>query len=178
MIQRRSLLLTFASFASAHAEAVPDGFQDQIFTNDRLGKVRFTVPTEWQTYDRHHIIFGSTFLSGKNHASEQFEITFNDADRLKFRWSSEAELREFIAGQMRQYVSQSVERKVSVLVQRGRNTVVYATLTDSQPKPGEFKLITLGAARTGDVVFLIYQLTNERRFVKRIVSVVAGAEKL
>ena len=178
MLERRSLLLALTSLAPLRSWGLSAGFEDKVFVNDRLGKVRLTLPTEWQTYDRHHINFGTTILSGKNHASEQFEITFNDAERLKFKWSSEAELRDFIDGQMQQYVKQSVERTVSVNVQKGKNAVVYSTLTDRSPKAGEFKLITLGAARAGDAVFLIYQITNERRLVERIVSVVASAERL
>ena len=49
------------------------------------------------------------------------------------------------------------------------------TLTDKTPNAGEFRFLTLGAARTGDMVFLIHHLTNERERIGRIISSVSSA---
>ncbi len=158
--------------------AASPGYEEKTFTNEYLGNVQFVVPKEWEVYDRHHINFGTTFLSPKQQGFEEFEISFNDAQHLSFKWSSEAQLREFIFQQMQQYVPRSLEKKVSLKSKSGANTVVYATLTDSSPKPGEFKLVTLGAARRGDAVFLIYQLTDNPALVDRLVGVVSSAKVL
>src|SRR5216110_2655484 len=40
--------------------AAPPNMEERTFENDRLGKVQFVVPVEWETYDRHHINFGTT----------------------------------------------------------------------------------------------------------------------
>ncbi|OOG38418.1 hypothetical protein [Polaromonas sp. A23] len=173
---RWSIFLSLSALCQLVVAAPPT--EQRTFENDRLGKVQFVVPVEWETYDRHHINFGTTVLSGKNRKAEEFEISFNDAERMQFKWASEAELREFVAWQMRQYLSQSVEGNAEIKVERGPNLVVYSTLTDKQPKPGEFKFVTLGAARTGDAVFLIYHLTNERQRVQKVVSAVAEAKRV
>ena len=178
MHHRRSFLLSLLSLPYVPALAAPTVTEERIFENDRLGKVRFLLPSEWETYDRHHINFGTTVLSGKNRKAEEFEISFNDAERMQFEWTSEADLREFVGWQMQQYAEKSVEGKAEIKVQRGTNLVVYSTLTDSQPKPGEFKLITLGAARTGDAVFLIFHLTNDPQRIARVVSAVAEAKRV
>ena len=173
----RVVVFGLAMVVCVSSIAAPSDVHERIFENDRLGKIVFLVPDEWETYDRHHINFGTTVLSGKNRKVEEFEISFNDAARMQFKWASETELREFIFGQMQQYVSQSVEQKPLIKVQHGANVVVYSTLTDRNPKAGEFKFITLGAARTGDMVFLVFHLTNDPRRIERVVSAVAGAKR-
>ena len=124
MSSRRPLvfLLALVTYATAFSCTTRET-EERIFENDRLGKIRFVVPIEWETYDRHHFTFGTTVLSGK---SRKVEIPFNNVERMKFKWASENELREFIGWQIEQYLDQSVEVKIDLKVERGPNVVVYA----------------------------------------------------
>lgn len=177
-MKRIITLLILLLTVSAIVNAAPTGYETKMFENEYLGKVQLVVPVAWKAYARDHITFGTTFVSSENRKEEEIEISFNDAKHLQFKWRSESELRQFITWQMQQYVSRSVEKHIKVKTRSGVNTVVYSTLTDSAPKPGEFKLITLGVARTGDAVFLIFQLTNDPKLVNRVVDVVASARVL
>ncbi|MBI5936896.1 MAG: hypothetical protein HY850_03520, partial [Betaproteobacteria bacterium] len=73
-----TVVLAILVYATTGWAAAPD-YEERTFTNEHLGKVQFVVPKEWRVYDRHHINFGTTFLSPEKKKLEHFEITFNDS---------------------------------------------------------------------------------------------------
>ncbi len=72
------------------------------------------------------------------------------------------ELKQKVRETADQLKSQSVEKSIDVKeLKKGTSLGYYFTLTDSAPKPGEFKYMTQGMMRVGDLLLVFTILTND-----------------
>lgn len=74
----------------------------------------------------------------------------------------DAKLRESVAGLARQLQGQAVEKELTVRELKGANGHgYYVKATDKAPAPGEWKILTQGMMKVGDVVLAFTILTND-----------------
>jgi hypothetical protein len=74
---------------------------------------------------------------------------------------------------------QQSEEKAGQLRSFGtRPEVVYVTLTDSRPKPGEFRLYTTGFSVNGPAVIKFEHFSNDAREAQNVLDVVQGAKTI
>src|SRR5205085_1023649 len=113
--------------------------------------------------ERHHINFGTTFYRLVPPKSElDLEILVNDLKHMKMAALVDKDLEIYIESNMADSASKSVEGKARGKRFGKHKDGVYARLTDTAPKPGEYLYYTQGVRLIGTNVVLFTLLSNDK----------------
>lgn len=86
--------------------------------------------------------------------------------------------RDKLSAELDQYVERSKEKAIQIRTFGSGPQVTYATLTDSRPAAGEFRILTIGFSVTGPAVIHFNHLSNDPRDVREILDVVQRARTI
>lgn len=83
-----------------------------------------------------------------------------------------------LSSQVAPYLQRSEEKAVELRSFGTRPEVVYVTLTDSRPKPGELRLYTTGFSVNGPAVIKFEHFSNDAGEIQNVLGVLQGAKTI
>lgn len=163
MYLRVPLIFIFSALLSAPVAAVQENSTHK-FPLPNFGQLELSMPKHWKTELRQppQDLPPTIVLIPPSGNSFQVLITPLWAVRPGVVVPGKTEMRKTISRAADQAMTQSVEKMITVKEITGESgTGYYFSATDKAPKPGEFKYMTQGNLRVGELVLLFTVLTND-----------------
>lgn len=138
-----------------------------------VGRIKWNVPASFEhTFGVPHFTMGPRILCKGRLRHCEIYVAARDitVDLSKRRAKLSAELEP--------YVSRSKEKAIEMRTFGTSPEVIYATVTDSRPAPGEFVLLTQGFSVNGTAVIHFLLQSNDPNDVRKILDVVQSARAM
>jgi hypothetical protein len=138
-----------------------------------VGRIKWSVPASFEhTFAVPHFSMGPRILcKGRLRHCEIYvgarDITVDMTKR-----------RADLSAKLASYVSRSKEKTLQIRTFGTAPEVIYATLTDSRPAPGEFVLLTEGFSVNGTAIIHFLIQSNDLNDVRKILDVVQSARTI
>lgn len=139
---------------------------------------RMIIPTDWADSfsplrNRPESLI--TFTPPREKQARILITLIEGVDKTR-EFSTQEALRKFVLQSGNRLLPQSVEEEITIKKLEGETPGFYYVLTDKAPKPGEYRYLTQGVYKVGDVVLSFTILTNKKHSeeVKRALTLVSG----
>lgn len=134
------------------------------------GSLELVVPNHWQHSTRQPARGRPPTIMFSPRSGDDFQVLLTpgwDAGS-KPGFNSPQEIRRLLEGRGKNLLGQSAEKTLVLEELSGREAVGYAySLTDRDPKPGEYRYMTQGAVGVGDLLVLFTILYKDKNAPER-----------
>jgi hypothetical protein len=138
-----------------------------------VGRIEWQFPSGFEYYVAvpHFTVGPRIVCAGKLHECE-IQVASRD-----IRKRSEQRRDELVA-RLKPYAARSIERQIEPRSSGTAPELTFVTLTDSRPKPGEFRIMTIGYAVNGTAVIQFRHATNDAGDTEAMLQIIRRARTL
>lgn len=138
-----------------------------------VGRIKWEFPPAFDyTFAVPHFTVGPRIKCKGPHRTCEIRVASRDITvRLEKRRAS-------LVAEFDPYVQRSIEKAVRIRTFGATPSVTYATLTDSRPAPGEFRLLTVGFSVNGPAVIHFEIQSDDARDIQKMLDLIQDARTM